>query len=816
MIRLRSNYCLKKSLIEIDKYILWLKKNDLKVGILVDTNINGFMHFYNLCLENNIKPIIGFEKEQEYIIFPTSTKSLSNFFNHINNNSLNFENLIVYDISSSLNFDNCFYKTKNFDHEIYNGLQNFLFWKEILDTNLKIITKENYIVDKNLIEATNYEINKDFNMYTFESDYKKLISILASKIKQKNLVLNEVETKRLNFELKVIREKNFCSYFLIFVDIISYLKKNQILYGFGRGSSPSSFICYLLDISKINPLINNLYFERFLNMERMDFPDIDLDIDASKQEEIMNYLMKKYPNSGKIITFVTLGVKKAQDIVNKKYKFPELILKKLRSGSKNEIENLIKTDNNITNFSNDVEQISNQIVDINVHPAGIIIANTNLSSKVPILNNIIGWEYKWLEKLGYVKLDLLKLTTLTHIKKVNDLIKKNYVNMQKFSINDEKIFKLVNNLETKYVFQISSNLARNILKNFKITCFSDLAILISLNRPGTKDLIEQIKQNQKNNKNSNKTYNVLIYQEQIMSLLVAKYKLNPSQANNIRIAISKKDNNYLNKVEEYIKSKNYDLKWLNYAKKYTKFAFNKAHAYSYARLVMQILYYKTYYPLEFMLTFTEDNLSIDDFAYLKYRKQELREFNLQTNSKIMKNKLHLGLKYLKIDSTIKNFMISKQTSNLVTIRNQFENKISNNDIKKLVLSNIFKNKIQTSDKFEIENNNMSSLMRVRSWEKLENKLNYTYTTNEFNFLQLQVLGFSFTQVFENLNTIYIEDVEFRNNMMFGVLLCNYGRINFIAFEKLNLELNHLYICNFYASFFNLEMNIVIKNIIKHM
>lgn len=806
MIRLRSTYSINKSVICFDEYIKWLKEHKKKSAILVDVNTSSFVSFFNLCKKNNLFPIIGFEKENEYIIFPTNEDSLINFYSVVNGDESSFTGLIVYKLETNNEFPGAFKIIKNFDHDVYNALEYNEYYNSVIDEQINICTIEDYKIDVLLIENTTYKLNMDFKLYKFKNDDQLLVSLIKKQILKNKINLTGEQKKRLNYELKIIREKNFASYFLIFYKIINYLNDQKILYGFGRGSSASSYVCYLLNITKIDPLQYGLIFERFLNKGRVDFPDIDLDIDSTKRVEVMNFILSTFKNSAQISTFNHLGLTRAQKIVNEKFKLPQLILSKI---SKNEdIELLIKTDKRVNDFIKNVNKLKNIIIGKSVHPAGIIISNVELNKYCQVTNGIINADYYSLEFCNFVKFDLLNLNALNNILKTTNLIKKYNAKRVPFDLNDQNVFKMLNNLETKYLFQIDSSLSRQILNKFKINSFDDLAILISLNRPGTKSLVERIVNNQKQKKNSNKTYDVLIFQEQIINMLANEYNLSPSQSDIIRTAISKKDETKLKKLEKYILSKNMNLKYLNYAKEYTSFAFNKAHAYSYAKLVMQIAYFKYYYPLEFMLGFTNDSLELNDIQYLKTLNININGFTKNMDTEINGDIVKLGLKYLKIDPKIKKFISENKINELVELRNNFD-RISDRDIKEIIFSEIFRDKIQTSDKFEIENNSISSLMRMRNWSKLDNKIANMYTEKEFYYNQLLTFGFCFSNVFSTNWVVEIEHFQKYGKVYRGTLISNLGRFDFIMYENLNFEIGKRYLVRAKFNFYDRDQSVII-------
>ena len=318
----RSAYTFSKSLLKIDDIVFFAIENNFLDAYLIDKNVMyGTMEFYNKCIENNIKPIIGIEIDYNDInkiliaknydgykeLLKISSKIMFDDLNELGDskNLISIENLMDLEIIS--------FKNKE-DLETLNLISK-LSSSNISSKNKHLSTEQNSF-SKKISNDVNLKITKQkfsFPEFLFEDEKIQPDSFLLNLLQKKkilffkkNLNINKtIYNERLEYEYKIISKMKFSSYFLIVWDIIFWSEKNGICVGPGRGSAPGSLISFLLNITKIDPIENNLFFERFLNTERINLPDIDIDFEDERRDEVINYIFSKYgvENVSYIITF---------------------------------------------------------------------------------------------------------------------------------------------------------------------------------------------------------------------------------------------------------------------------------------------------------------------------------------------------------------------------------------------------------------------------------------------------------------------------------------------------------------------------------
>ncbi|MFA6357328.1 MAG: DNA polymerase III subunit alpha [Candidatus Omnitrophota bacterium] len=477
---------------------------------------------------------------------------------------------------------------------------------------------------------------------------------------KKGLVKNELEStpeiqKRLNHELKIIKDMGFVSYFLIVWDFISHAKSQDIPVGPGRGSAAGSLVSYLLGITDLNPLKYGLIFERFLNPERMGLPDIDIDFCYERRQEVIDYVTKKYgkDNVAQIITFGTMQARGVVRDVGRVMGVPysevdriakmipadlDMTLKKALE-SETELNNLYKNDPQITKLINIALSLEGLNRHASVHAAGVIITDKPLNNYMPLFrttdNQITtGYSMGTLEKIGLLKVDFLGLRTLTVISETLKLIKQTQgieVNFEKISLDDQNTYKLLASSHTIGIFQVESSGMRDLLKKLIPERFEDLIALLALYRPGPigsgmlddfmkrKHGIIPIKyEHPKLEPILKETYGIMVYQEQIMQIASALAGFSLAQADILRKAMGKKipevmerertnfiNGSIKNGIKESTASKIFDL--IEY---FSGYGFNKSHSTAYALISYRTAYLKANYPVEFMtalLTSERDN-----------------------------------------------------------------------------------------------------------------------------------------------------------------------------------------------------------------
>ncbi|MBE7053329.1 MAG: DNA polymerase III subunit alpha [Ruminococcaceae bacterium] len=546
-------------------------------------------------------------------------------------------------------------------------LNIFSSYPDAIYNTEEVANKCNLEIDFSKIYLPKYDEKIDADKY--------LENLCREGLDKHNLSGENVE-KRLLYELETISKMGYSDYFLIVWDYVNFAKENSISVGPGRGSAAGSLVAYLLGITDVNPLEYNLIFERFLNPERVTMPDIDIDFCYVRRGEVIDYITKKYGKErvAQIVAFDTMKARAAVRDVGRvfdiSYKKTDLVAKLIPRDigmtlsfaldNVNELKNLYNTDFEVKKLIDMALKIEGMPRNITTHAAGLVIGDKSLNNYVPVLtsDSIVLTQYPMniLEKLGLVKMDLLALRNLTIISDAQKLIK---TEDEKFSLdnidyNDQKVYKLISDADTDGVFQLESDGMKSFLKDLKPNCFEDLIAGLSLYRPATAKI--QIPLFIKNRKNNAKitykhplledilkpTYGSIVYQEQAMEIFktLAGYSL--GRADKVRRAMAKKKHEELKKEKEIfinglkdehgnviIKgclanniSKECALSIFDELNEFSKYAFNKSHATSYAKVAYQTAYLKVYYPKMYLAALLENTLGsgekfekyIDDFS----------------------------------------------------------------------------------------------------------------------------------------------------------------------------------------------------------
>ena len=515
--------------------------------------------------------------------------------------------------------DNAYYKTSSFE----DIQTTYEFSKQI---NLEIPFDKKYIPKYN---------NSDNNY-----EYLKKLCILGLNKRFNGKVSNKYK-ERILYELDVINKMGFVDYFLIVYDYVLYAKKNDIFVGPGRGSAAGSLVSYSLGITNIDPIKYDLLFERFLNINRKKMPDIDIDFESDKRINMIEYVKNKY-GFDKVAVGLTFNNYKAKLILRD--------LAKILKVDSNVFDKFIKNINSSLslkeNYQNEkvkkyIEMYSElkNLYDISyhleglkkntsTHAAGVIISSEKLGKIIPISNEDgtlkTGIEMPYLEKMGLLKMDFLALEKLNIISKVSKKIKN--FNINNIPLDDKKTLKIFYDADTDDIFQFESSYAKSVLDKLKITSFNELTVSLALVRPGANKQIDEYLKNKKEGINLTgdladilgSTYGTIIYQEQVMKIFekVGGYSL--FEADDIRVAISKKKEDIINAqhdkfVSGGIKngySKEFLEKLFNKIKEFGGYGFNKSHSVAYALVSYQMAYLKANYPKEFMFYLLENNKDI--------------------------------------------------------------------------------------------------------------------------------------------------------------------------------------------------------------
>jgi DNA polymerase-3 subunit alpha len=482
-----------------------------------------------------------------------------------------------------------------------------------------------------------FEVPEGFNLDT----YLRLLVNQGAHLRYGDNIPEEVQ-KRIEYELSVILNMRFSGYFLVVWDVIKYARQKGIPVGPGRGSAAGSMVSYCLGITALDPLRYDLLFERFLNPERNEMPDMDLDFCADRRDEVINYVQAKYGDDhvSQIITFnkmkakaVIKDVARAMDIpFQRANEISKLIEEKELSetlGKSKEFQALYKDREVGKELIDTSLKLEGLIRSAGRHAAGIVISRGPLTDYVPLYMDKDGvvssqFEKNALEKAGLVKMDFLGLKNLTIIDKCLKLVRETTgenVDIDRIPLDDKKTYRLLQKADTKGVFQLESGGMQTLLRRLGPTCFEDIIAIVALFRPGplnsgmADDFIKR-KRNPKLVQYPHPslepvlrdTLGVVVYQEQVMriSQIIAGFTM--PQADELRKAMGKKKIDIINALEEKFQKgaqKNSISKVLaenlyDMIKKFGEYGFNKSHSAAYALVAYQTAYLKAHYPLQFM------------------------------------------------------------------------------------------------------------------------------------------------------------------------------------------------------------------------
>lgn len=461
-------------------------------------------------------------------------------------------------------------------------------------------------------------------------------------LKNRYTVLTKKLEERLLYELRIIDQMKFNDYFLIVWDFMKFAHDKKIITGPGRGSAAGSLVAYVLKITNVDPIKYDLIFERFLNPERISMPDIDIDFSDTRREEVIEYVFKKYGKNhvAQIITFGTLAAKAALRDVGKVIGIPinqiDLIAKQIPSRPNLTIEDAVRETTTLKKQVTENKeirewfQLAQRVEGIprhsSTHAAGIVISEDPLSDKVPLQkghHNVLLTQYPMstLEELGLLKMDFLGLRNLSFIEEIVNHVsamEAKKIDLDKIPFNDVKTFKLLSDGDTTGIFQLESQGMRRVLANLKPTEFEDIVAVNALYRPGPMENIPfyiegKHKKRQvvyvHNDLKSilEKTYGVIVYQEQIMQIASKMAGFSLGEADILRRAVSKKK---LETLEEQREKFVQGCLELEYEKKiantvydlivrFANYGFNRSHSVAYSVISYQLAFLKANYPTAF-------------------------------------------------------------------------------------------------------------------------------------------------------------------------------------------------------------------------
>ncbi|MDY4835097.1 MAG: DNA polymerase III subunit alpha [Frisingicoccus sp.] len=484
--------------------------------------------------------------------------------------------------------------------------------------------------------------------------------------------------KRLEYELSTIKNMGFVDYFLIVWDFIHYAKSHGIAVGPGRGSAAGSLVSYCLGITDLDPIKYNLLFERFLNPNRVTMPDIDVDFCFERRQEVIDYVVRKYGKE-RVVQIVTFGTMAARGVIRDVGRVLDLPYAQVDSVAK-----MVPSELNITidlalkknpEFKKiyDEDPVIHELIDMSkrleglprhtsTHAAGVVISPKAVDEFVPLsrgVDDCITTQFTMttLEELGLLKMDFLGLRTLTVIQNAVNLINRQReipLDMHEINYDDPKVYEMISSGRTEGIFQLESAGMKSFMKELKPSTLEDIIAGISLYRPGPMDFIPKYikgKQNQSEivydclelEEILAPTYGCIVYQEQVMQIVMKLAGYDLGRSDLVRRAMSKKKADVMAKEREYFVYGNRELnvpgciargiderianKIFDDMTDFAKYAFNKSHAAAYTIVSYQTAWLKYYYPVEFMaalMTSVIDNPSKVAEYIMECRKMNIK------------------------------------------------------------------------------------------------------------------------------------------------------------------------------------------------
>ncbi|WP_022778235.1 DNA polymerase III subunit alpha [Butyrivibrio sp. AE3009] len=527
----------------------------------------------------------------------------------------------------------------------------FPYAQQAIDNTQKIADRCNVEIEFGVTKLPHYEVPEGYDSWTYLN--KLCDDGLAERYPEDDGTLR----KRLDYELSVIQKMGYVDYFLIVWDYINYCRQNGIAVGPGRGSAAGSIVSYCMHITNIDPIRYDLLFERFLNPERVSMPDIDVDFEYERRQDVIDYVTEKY-GADKVVQIITFGTLAAKGVIRDvarvmdlPYSFGDTISKMIPTELNITLDAALKMNPELR-AQYEQDETVHKLIDMckkleglprhtSIHAAGVVICQAPAEDLVPLSRSAEGnittqFTMTTIEKLGLLKMDFLGLRTLTVIKDAvrfaNESLGKKpgdegFIDIDRIDYNDPAVLASIGSGKCDGVFQLESGGMQNFMKELKPQSLEDVIAGISLYRPGPMDFIPKYIKG-KNDASSisystpelepilKPTYGCIVYQEQVMQIVqqLAGYSL--GRADLVRRAMSKKHEdemviereNFVNGneaenvpgcaskgISAEVANRIYDS-MMDFA----KYAFNKSHAACYAVVALQTAWLKYYYPVEFM------------------------------------------------------------------------------------------------------------------------------------------------------------------------------------------------------------------------
>jgi DNA polymerase-3 subunit alpha len=509
-------------------------------------------------------------------------------------------------------------------------------WPEALENSLRVADMCNLELGKQHAKMPDPDLPEGETSMSFlrKLSHEKLIERIKN--------ADENAMQRLDYELEVIEKTGFASYFLLVREFATFTRDQGIYFGV-RGSAAGSLVSYCLGITDVDPIEYDLTFERFLNIERIAMPDIDMDFEDARRDEVIKYVTEKYgaDHVAQIVTFGTLGAKAAikdcgrvqgytpQETDRICKTIPNMPGMTIARAQKEvaEFRNMIEGEprvSQLVEIAKSVEGISRHC---GVHAAGIVISKEPLVDHIPLYRGnegqaITAFEMGIIEKIGLLKMDFLGLSNLTVLARAVEHIKRTSgveIDIRSIPLDDPETYDLLARGETVGVFQLESGGMTRYVKELKPQSVRELAAMVALYRPGPMEHIPRYIDNkfgrqqpqfldEKMRPILEETYGVIVYQDQVLKLVQALAGFSLGKADVLRRAMGKKDKKAMDSMQAEFKegasangvSESAASKVWELLMPFAGYAFNKAHAVCYALIAYQTAYLKAKYPVEYM------------------------------------------------------------------------------------------------------------------------------------------------------------------------------------------------------------------------
>ena len=725
---IKTDNSLIDSLITVKSLVEYAAANGFTALSITDSNMYGAMDFYKLCLNYKIKPFIGLEIKYQDKIIVLYCINYDGYQNLLKLTTISSEReLTIFDLEKYSGDLLClipyesipiFQEIKGFYRYIYKTYKNEIEKKELdktaiymqetiylteqeseyikyLDAMREGITVtavsttrlQNHLKKAEELESLcfltgneaiydlcNLEIKFNQNlMPIFENDdgtdsytylKKKCIEGLKNKFGEK---ISSKYQERLKMELDVIKKMDFCDYFLIVYDYIKYAREANIIVGPGRGSVVGSLVAYCLNIIDVDPLKYDLLFERFLNIERISMPDIDIDFEHNRREELIEYCRTKYGDKkvAPIITFGTMGAKQAirdvgramdldLNIIDGLCKLVSSRLSLEENYNNTKVRTYLKRHDHLADVYKIARVFEGLKRHTSIHAAGVVMSKIDLDLVIPLDKShqafyTSGYDMQYLEEIGLLKMDFLAIKYLTTIHSMIDEVNRTYnlkLTFDNIPFNDEKALQIFETSNTLGIFQFESEGMINFLNQLKANTFDDICAAIALFRPGPmQNIPSYVKRKHGKEKVDyldeslepilKPTYGIMIYQEQIMQIAVIMADYTLGEADILRKAMSKKSRELLLKEEtrftERAVKKGYQaelvIKVYKLMLKFAEYGFNKSHSVGYSIVSYRMAYLKAHYPQIFMSNLLSTDMN--DSSKIKKYLYECRKNNVE-------------------------------------------------------------------------------------------------------------------------------------------------------------------------------------------